>query len=112
MSVKKGSKKKSLAEQILALSTPQPVPTYHPDQEFLGDDTAAKICDYHYEEQQARSPSPADVSGTRTKRKGGVGVGLGLEEDPRYAGRVVSRRELETDSAKEGTRAYCLYCGS
>lgn len=88
-----------MAEQIASLSNPKPTSSFHPDQEFLGDDTAAKVCDFTYEEAPGGSPSRetrSSIAGARLKRH------LVLEEDPKYAGRVVSRRELEADRS-EGT---------
>ncbi len=86
----------SLAEQILALSNPKPA-SFHPDEEFLRDETAAKVCDFAYEDVPTRSSSA-------TNRPGGGRVKIkrsaGLEGDPRYAGKVVSREELEADSGE------------
>ncbi len=98
------SGKMSLAEQILALSTPKPV-SFHPDQDFLEDDTAAKLCDFSYEQEDVRS-LPSAVT-TRTRKRIRRADVVDLEEggeDPKYAGRVVSRRELEedADSSEEG----------
>lgn len=101
MSEKKTRSRKSLAEQISSLSDPKPTTSFHPDQEFLGDDTAAKVCDFTYEDDPSVSPTPrvrSSRAGARIKRH------LELEEDPKYAGRVVSRKELEADSG-EGDRA-------
>ena len=83
-------RKKSLSEQILALSTPKPA-SFHPDQDFFEDDTAARLCDFSYEQDDTGS-SP---SAPRARKKARRGGGIDLEEDPKYAGRVVSRKELE-----------------
>ena len=85
----RSGKKTSLAEQILALSNPQPVPSFHLDEEEE-DETTAKVCDFTYEEDS----SPRDV-GTRVRSKSRR-VRVDFEEDTKYAGRVVSRRDLET----------------
>ena len=79
----------SLAEQVLALSNPQPV-SFHPDVEVLEDETAAKVCDFTYEEEGAEKHGP------RARRKRArAGLQLVEGEDPKYAGRVVSRKDLE-----------------
>ena len=79
--------KKTLAEQILALSDPQPA-SFHPDEELLADETAAKVCDFSYE-REGGEEARVGVGVRRKKRLGPV------EEDPRYAGKVVSRKDLE-----------------
>ena len=81
--------KKTLSEQILALSTPKPV-SFHPDQDFLEDDTAAKLCDFSYEQQEEEERSLPQTRAKIRRRHG-----IEPDEDPKYAGRVVSRRELE-----------------
>ena len=87
-------RKKSLAEQIASLSTPKPV-SYHPDHEFLEDDTAVKVCDFSYDLEEEGRELERRIKGAR-RRFGD------LEEDPKYAGRVVSRKELERqDSSSE-----------
>lgn len=100
--------KKSLADQILALSNPQPA-SFHPDEEFLADETAAKLCDFTYEEEAESSPSLNVVK--RRKRKG---LEL-VEEDPRYMGKVVSRKELEfqghSPSPVEGEKGWSEIMG-
>ena len=94
-------KKQSLSEQILALSTPKPA-SFHPDQDFFEDETAAKLCDFSYEHQDSGdSPLPATTRGKTRKRRA-----LEIEEDPKYAGRVVSRRDLEKEDSSDGE------CGS
>ena len=99
----------SLAEQILALSDPKPAASFHPDQEeFLVDDTAAKVCDFTYEEEGAGDEGEGEeqvVRGLRARQRQrrrlkGPALDLG-EEDPRYAGRVVSRRQLEAEEGGE-----------
>ena len=82
----------SLAEEILALSNPRPAASFHPDEEFLQDETAAKVCDFAYEAEGDRVGSP---SSERRARSGRKRRRIELEEDPKYAGRVVSRKELE-----------------
>lgn len=88
--------KKSLAEQILALSNPQPAPSFHLDGEEE-DVTAAKVCDFTYE---GGSSPPRDVGtrvGTKSRR-----VRVDFEEDPKYAGKVVCRRDLEASEGEMG----------
>ena len=100
--------KKSLSEQILALSTPKPA-SFHPDQDFLEDATAAKLCDFSYEQESEANLSSQLNSGRHRSRRSGGGA---LEEDPKYAGRVVSRKELqdaESSTADEGEEGWS--CG-
>ena len=82
-------KKKSIAERISLLSNPKPA-SFHPDEEFLEDETAAKVCDFTYEggNDRVRLPSAAGVMRARAKK----GIEL---DDPKYAGRIVSRKDLE-----------------
>lgn len=97
------SSRKSLAEQVLALSDPKPT-SFHPDEDLLEDGTAAKVCDFSYEEED--SPSLSKTSRIRTRETRTKRSGSQIEEDPKYAGKVVSRKELEalspTPSGSEG----------
>lgn len=88
--------KTSLAERISALSNPKPV-SFHPDQEFLEDETAAKLCDFTYEEDPSDIGSQTRKIGTRIRE-----AVTNLEEDPKYAGKVVSRKDLEAGSEGKG----------
>jgi len=84
-------KRSGLAEQIFHLSNPKPA-AFHPDEELLGEETAAKVCDFTYESGNdsvsVRLPSAAGVQRARAKK----GIEL---NDPKYAGKVVDRKELE-----------------
>lgn len=82
------SKKSSLVDQILALSNPQPA-SFHPDVEVLEDETAAKLCDFTYEAEAECTPV-LSLKGRRVLKKRKL-----AEEDPRYAGKVVSRKDME-----------------
>ncbi len=77
----KAKKLKSLSEQLKDLSTPQPV-SYHPDQEDQDDLTAAKVVDFSYEEE------PWSLQkGTKVVEE--------FDDDPKYSGRAISRRDLQ-----------------
>ncbi len=77
----KTKKLKSLSEQLKDLSTPQPV-SYHPDQEDQDDLTAAKVVDFSYEEE------PWSLQkGTKVVEE--------FDDDPKYSGRAISRRDLQ-----------------
>ena len=91
-SLRRSSRLRSkLAEQISELSNPKPA-SYHPDQEFLEDDTAAKVCEFTYE-AEVSNDSPPSRSRMRSKARR---KGIELEEQ-KYAGKVVSRKDLEAE---------------
>ena len=83
-----GRLRSKLAEQISELSNPKPA-SFHPDEDFLGDETAAKVCDFTYEAGQL--PPVRSVILSRARK----GIEL---DDPKYAGKVVSRKELDERS--------------
>ena len=85
--------KKSLVDQILALSNPQPA-SFHPDEEAFQDISAARLCDFTYEEEGEKSPSNLKQRSSCARRRG---LDLEEEDDPRYAGKVMSREELESE---------------
>lgn len=93
-------KKQSLAEQLAELSNPRPV-SYHPDQEDLEDLTAAKVCSFSYEEEaREREVEPAATAGVR--RPGTRKRAKYLDEDDaKYAGRAISRKDFEVDDDSE-----------
>ena len=94
------SKKQSLAEQLAELSNPRPV-SYHPDQEDLEDQTAAKVCSYSYEEE-ARERRVKAASAAGAKRPGTRKRARYLdEEDTKYAGRAISRKDLDVEYDSE-----------
>ena len=87
-------KKRSLAEELTELSNPRPL-AYHPDLEDLDDLTAAKVCSFSGEEEEE-----LDIKGAsrgkkpiRSRRK----VKYLDEEDVKYAGRAISRKDLDED---------------
>ena len=77
--------KKSLTEQIAELSTPRPA-SFHPDEEELSDLTAAKLSEFTYEEERGDDKF--------TPARGHIKFRSELEDDPKYAGKRVSRRDL------------------
>ena len=80
---KQRGREATLSEQLAELSTPRPV-SYHPDHEELAEETAARTCSFTYEEEED------DDHRTR------VFVSRDpIEDDPRYAGKRISRREME-----------------
>ncbi len=83
--------KKSLSEQLKELSTPKPV-SYHPDQEDQADLTAAKVVEFPYEEEE---PLPKRRKLLREE----------FDDDPKYSGRAISRRDLQDSS--EGEVLFC-----
>ncbi len=83
--------KKSLSEQLQELSTPKPV-SYNPDQEDQSDLTAAKVVEFPYETEE---PSHKRRKLLREEER---------EDDPKYSGRAVSRRDLQDSS--EGSQCY------
>ena len=97
MSVRRSARLRSkLAEQLVDLSTPNPI-SFHPDEDDLNDETVAKVCDFMYEEEEGHHQISVG-NGIRTTQ-----VGKELEEDldPKYAGNVVSRRELDMEMEGE-----------
>lgn len=86
-----------LAEQISELSNPKPA-SFHPDQEFLEDATAAKVCEFKYETETGGDLPPSrKVMRSRPSR-------MRMEfEEPKYAGKVVTRKELEAEIKGEGS---------
>lgn len=78
-------KKQSLAEQLAELSNPKPA--IFPEDVTLEDD-AAKVCDF--DEYEAIDVTPPVRTSTRRSRSDAC-----LDEDPRYAGRAISRKDLE-----------------
>lgn len=78
-------KKQSLAEQLAELSNPKPA--IFPEDVILEADTA-KVCDF--DEYEAIDVAPPVRTSTRRSRSDAC-----LDEDPRYAGRAISRKDLE-----------------
>ena len=85
----------SLAEQISALSDPRPK-SIDPE-DFVQEDSAALLCDFPDEEgvlgklKDGRSSLRARLRNTQ------------LEDDPRYGGQSVSRRQLAKEWGGEGS---------
>lgn len=79
--------KKSLTEQIAGLSTPRPV-SFHPDEEELADITAAKVSDFTYEEE-------GELEGDAFPSSSHVRFRALVEDDPKYAGKRVNRKDLD-----------------
>ena len=77
-----------LAEQVLSLSDPKPI-SFHPDEDFLNETTAAKVCDFTYEEESDSVDAKTWTKARIRARK------ADLDDDPRYVGKVVSRKVLE-----------------
>ena len=100
-------KRQSLAEQLAELSNPRPI-SYHPDQEDLEDLTAAKVCGFSHEEEAGEREIEAPTSS---------GSRLGLrrrvkyldEEDTKYAGKAVSRRDIDAERDGKSSRVYDNY---
>ena len=94
-----GSRKKrksgvgALAEQLRELSTPLP-PSFHPDEEDLACETAARVCD-DIEEEEGEGLGRGGLAGEAQRASRLRRVDLEFQDDPRYAGRAVTRRELE-----------------
>ena len=93
-------KKQSLAEQLAELSNPRPV-SYHPDLEDLEDLTAAKVCSFSYEEEarerEVEVAAATDAKRPRTRKK----ARYLDEEDTKYAGRAISRKDLDVEYDSE-----------
>ena len=86
-------KKLSLADQLDELSNPRPV-TFHPDQEDLEDITAAKVCSFDEEEsEEDREIRGGAAQGSGRRRR----VKYLDEDDAKYAGKAISRKELDTE---------------
>ena len=81
-------KKQSLAEQLAELSNPKPG--------IFPEDDVPKICDF--DEYEETTP-PVRMTTRRNRRE------IYLEDDPRYAGRAISRKEMEE---LEGELLFCL----
>lgn len=89
----KVKKKRSLADQLAELSNPTPI-TFHPDQEDLEDVTAAKVCSFDSEEESSEGGRGGGaVRGSGRRRR----VKYLDEEDTKYAGKAVSRKDLEAE---------------
>ena len=69
------------------LSDPKPV-SFHPDQEELDDLTAAKVCSFTYEEGSGEEERQG--SKLRSRRR----IERLDEDDPKYAGRAISRKDF------------------
>ena len=89
-----------LAEQISMLSTPKPA-SFHPDQEFLEDATAAKVCEFTYETEIGHDLPPFR-SRVRSRPSR-----IRMEfEEPKYAGKVVTRKELAEIQGEESQSTF------
>ena len=95
MTTGKVKKKQSLADQLAELSNPTPI-TFHPDQEDLEDVTAAKVCGFDGEEESSQEGRGGGGRGRRRRVK------YLDEDDAKYAGKSVSRKELEAEYESEG----------
>ena len=84
MSNSKRKVKPTLSEQLAELSTPKPV-SFHPDEDELADVTAARVCDFRNED---------DEHFVVVKKSTGRKYFDEFEDDPRYAGKSVARKEL------------------
>lgn len=100
-------KKQSIAEQLAELSNPRPV-CYHPDQEDLDDLTAAKVCSFSHEEQDEFKEHENYEDGVSSRQLGSRRRLKYLEEeDVKYAGITISRKEF--DSEFDGELNYTVY---
>lgn len=101
-------KKQSLAEQLAELSSPRPV-SYHPDQEDLEDLTAAKVCRFSHEEE-ARERDVEAAAAAPTIRRPGTRRRVRYldEEDTKYAGRAISRKDLDVEYDSESGCTFWL----
>ena len=85
MSNRKRKARLTLSEQLAELSTPKPV-SFHPDEDELADLTRAKVCDF---------PTESDEHFVVEKKKSKSRKYFDeFEDDPRYAGKAVARKEL------------------
>ena len=82
-------KKRSLAEQLAELSNPKPV-IFNPEDNT---DTTPKICEFDEYEAETDTFSSSN-SPVKRRRLRGATV-LEIEEDARYSGRAISRKDLE-----------------
>ena len=80
-------KKRSLAEQLAELSNPKPV-IFNPEDNT---DTTPKICEFDEYEAETDAFSSSN-SPVKRRRRATV---LEIEEDARYSGRAISRKDLE-----------------
>ncbi len=93
---------KSIAEQISGLCDPKPIP-FHLGVEELQDETSAKVCDFAYEEEdepESESSTPSSRARHGANQTIRDRMGASFEDNPKYAGEVVSRKELEEDNVE------------
>jgi hypothetical protein len=102
MTTGKVKKKPSLADQLAELGNPTPT-TFHPDQEDLEDVTAAKVCSFDGEEESNEEARGGSVRSSGRRRR----VKYLDEEDTKYAGKAVSRKELEAEYEGEFFERRC-----
>ena len=100
-------KKRSLAEQLAELSNPKPA-LFNPEDDI---DTTPKICEFdEYEEGTyasfASSNSPVRNASATKRRRRDAPV-LEAEEDARYAGQTISRKDLKLLEESE-LFVYCV----
>ena len=81
-------KKRSLAEQLAELSNPKPV-IFNPEDNI---DSTPKICEF--DEYEAETDAFSSSNSPVKRRRRGATV-LEVEEDVRYAGKAISRKDLE-----------------
>ena len=81
-------KKRSLAEQLAELSNPKPV-IFNPEGNI---DNTPKICEF--DEYEAETDAFSSSNSPVKRRRRGATV-LEVEEDVRYAGKAISRKDLE-----------------
>ena len=97
-------KQQSLADQLAELSNPTPI-TFHPDQEDLEDVTAAKVCSFDAGEEGSSVELDEGRGGSGAVRVPSSGgrrrVKYLDEDDAKYAGKAVSRKELEAEYESE-----------
>ena len=72
-----------LSQQLAELFTPKPADFGEEDQAENAPETVARVCDYEYGDDEQ-----FDIGKGRLRRDP-------MEDDPRYAGRPVSRKTLE-----------------
>ena len=104
MTTGKAKKKPSLADQLAELSNPTPI-TFHPDQEDIEDVTAAKVCSFGGEEESSEGGIGGAVRGGGRRRR----VKYLDEDDTKYAGKAVSRKELEAEHEGEWFERGCEF---
>ena len=71
-----------LSEQLAELFTPKPA-DFGEEEAEIAPETTARVCDYEYGEKESLDT----VKGSLRRDP--------MEDDPRYAGKAVSRRSLE-----------------